>query len=370
MKRWLLLAVWTASAGAATPIEIRLASPDIGSAGTSSSGTGPVDYAYVRHLYEDEFAHDGIRVRWKFFKGAGPAVNEAIVNRQIDFAFIGDLPAIIGRAVGSDTRLLAGVVRGANNYLGVVPGKGYDSLEKLRGKQIGVWLGTASHLGFDAVLAQHGYSEKDFRIINLDPSAAMAALATRRIDAAWSAANLLVLQQRGLIDIPLSTKGGDGTGTFALGLVGRGGFVREHPDLTLRVVKVLLRASQWVSVPANHDRIVELVTQQAHLPEALLRDAFRGEDLGRMSSPLLDGDFLGQYRDGVQAAWRTGLIRQTFDVDAWAEPRFVEQALQELRLEDFWTPRLARVAVSPSGTDALPHADPAHPAAKQQEPSL
>jgi hypothetical protein len=32
------------------------------------------------------------------FKGAGPAVNEGFANDQLDFAYQGDLPSLIGRA--------------------------------------------------------------------------------------------------------------------------------------------------------------------------------------------------------------------------------------------------------------------------------
>lgn len=35
-----------------------------------------------------------------FFKGAGPVVNEALANGQVDFAYLGDLAAIIGKANG------------------------------------------------------------------------------------------------------------------------------------------------------------------------------------------------------------------------------------------------------------------------------
>ncbi|STV79480.1 alkanesulfonates-binding protein [Klebsiella michiganensis] len=54
------------------------------------------------------FKPQGVEVQWQFFKGAGPAVNEALANRQLDFVYLGDLAAIIGKANGLPTRLLLG----------------------------------------------------------------------------------------------------------------------------------------------------------------------------------------------------------------------------------------------------------------------
>ncbi len=64
---------------------------------------------------------DGIRVEWVFFKGAGPAVNEALTNRQLEVAFQDDLPSIIGRAAGLKTKLIAAIGMRSNIYLAVSP---------------------------------------------------------------------------------------------------------------------------------------------------------------------------------------------------------------------------------------------------------
>lgn len=98
------------------PQVIRLGVPDASVGQHSSSGTATVDYAYVQRLFEQEFAKDGIEIRWAFFKNAGPAINEAFANEQIDFAFLGDLAAIIGESAGNRTRLLAATSRGLNGY--------------------------------------------------------------------------------------------------------------------------------------------------------------------------------------------------------------------------------------------------------------
>jgi sulfonate transport system substrate-binding protein len=54
-----------------------------------------------RQLLEKEFANDGIQVKWTFFKGAGPVINEALANGQVDFAYLGDLAASSASPAGS-----------------------------------------------------------------------------------------------------------------------------------------------------------------------------------------------------------------------------------------------------------------------------
>ena len=92
-----------------------LAEADVLRIGVAAAGGGdPVTFSgsslgIVRNqqLLEKAFAGSGTEVQWFFFKGAGPAVNEALSNQQLDFAYQGDLPAVVGRSNGLDTRLLA-----------------------------------------------------------------------------------------------------------------------------------------------------------------------------------------------------------------------------------------------------------------------
>lgn len=325
------------------PQVIRLGVPDASVGQHSSSGTATVDYAYVQRLFEQEFAKDGIEIRWAFFKNAGPAINEAFANEQIDFAFLGDLAAIIGESAGNRTRLLAATSRGLNGYLGVVPGSGHDSLESLRGKTIGVWLGTAGHLSLEAVLTSHGYSDKDFRLISLDNSAGLAALAAKRIDAVWSAAGVLALRNRGLAEIPLSTQGGDGTGTIAVTLLGASDFIERYPAITQRLVRSVVQSAYWGSQPEHTQAVIDLLIQQTGMPPELMTQELQGEALSRRNSPLLDDYFLKHLQYGANAAFATQLIRTPVDVRRWAEPRFLDQALAELNLKDYWPQREAYV---------------------------
>lgn len=321
----------------APPKVIRIAAPDL-SAGAKPSYGGQVDYLTTHQLLEKEFAKDGIAVEWSFFKGAGPGINEAIANRQLDFAFIGDLPLIIGRANGLDTRLLAASTRGVTVYLAVTPESGIKSLADLKGKRVGIFRGTADQLSFARVLEKAGLKERDVKIVNLDFNAVNAALVAKQIDATWAPHRLLALRDRGIVNIPISTKELDGTGSLQGGLIGAQPFLQQHPDIATRVVKTVLVASHWLSLEANRQAQVQLVATQSSYPVAALEEALRGSNLSFVYSPLLDRYFLDNFKRNVELARQFGLIRRTFDVDAWVDARYLNTALEQLGWQNNWKP--------------------------------
>ncbi|MFC5694755.1 ABC transporter substrate-binding protein [Pseudomonas sp. GCM10022186] len=316
-----------AQAATAQPDAIRIAVPDL-SAGSEHSAGGVVDVLRNRQTLEQEFAKDGIRIDWRFFKGAGPVINEALANGQADFAYLGDLAAIIGKANGLDTRVLSANVRGVKSYLGVVPGSGIKTLQDLKGKRVAVFRGTANQLSFASALASQGLSERDLKVINLDFNAANAALAAKQIDATWGLANLLALRERGLAELPLSSRDLQGAGSTQAVLVATGAFVREHPDLVGRLVKAQQQAVNWLRDDANKDAYVELVSRLASYPPVILKDDLAKENFSQYFDPRLDADFIGRLQQGVDLAAKERLIRRGFQVSDWVEPRFLDAALQ------------------------------------------
>ena len=95
---------------------IRIAVPDL-SAGSQHSGGGVSDVLRSQQLLEKAFADEDVTIDWKYFKGAGPVINEAFANGQVDFAYLGDLAAIIAKQ-GVDK-----VIRAiARTFIGVAGG--------------------------------------------------------------------------------------------------------------------------------------------------------------------------------------------------------------------------------------------------------
>jgi sulfonate transport system substrate-binding protein len=323
---------WTAP----QPASIRIAAPDQSAGSLPFAGNNPIALAHLRGALEQEFAADGIKIEWSFFKGAGPAINEAFANRQIDFAYLGDLASIIGRAGGLQTRFLF-AVRGSNLYLGSAPDASISRLQDLKGKRVALFRGTADQLALGRALAEVGLHERDLRIVNLDWTAARAAIAAGQVDAAWQGSGLLAVAERGQIKIALSTQTlHNRRATTQSGLVGTQAFIDQYPALTQRLIKVLVQQAHWAADPAHQAELLQAWAQQGGRPLKLLQREFAGEDLRFRFSPRIDTFITTSYVESVQTAQSLGLIRSGFDARAWLEPRFVDAALRELKWQHHW----------------------------------
>lgn len=306
--------------------EIRIAVPDL-SAGTQHSGGGIVDVLRDQQIFEKAFADQGIKIQWSFFKGAGPVINEAFANGQVDLAYLGDLAAIIGKSNGLDTRLLSASARGVKQYLGVVPGSGIKTLQDLKGKRVAIFRGTATQLSFDAALASVGLSEKDVKVINLDFNAAVAALAAKQIDASWGSSGLTALQAKGLAELPLNTKDLGGAGSVQSVLVGTGKFVDGHPEAVAKLLKAQQQAVEWLTQDSNKDAYVQLVSGLASYPPVILSQDLKDQNLSEVFPSTLDPLFLENLQGKVDLAAQQKLIRKPFKVNEWVAPELAAAKL-------------------------------------------
>jgi ABC-type nitrate/sulfonate/bicarbonate transport system substrate-binding protein len=95
-----------AAQAADLPKEIRIGVAGVGTGNRPVVGGAYVATAANNGDLENEFKKDGIAVKYVYFAGAGPAVNEALANGQLDFAYQGDLPALVAKAGGLPTKLI------------------------------------------------------------------------------------------------------------------------------------------------------------------------------------------------------------------------------------------------------------------------
>ena len=328
-KRLITLVAGTALAGlvqAADLKEIRIAVPDL-SAGSQHSGGGITDVLREQQIFEKAFADQGIKIQWNYFKGAGPVINEAFANGQVDLAYLGDLAAIIGRSNGLETRLLSATARDIKQYLGVVSGSGIKTLQDLKGKRVAVFRGTASQLSFDSALASQGLSEKDLKVISLDYNAANAALAAKQIDATWGGSNLTALQAKGLAEIPLTTKDLGGAGSIQAVLVGSKQFVDEHSDAVAKLLKAQQQAVQWLTDDNNKQAYIALVSGLASYPPVILSNDLKDQTLSEIFPSTLDPVFLSKLQGAVDLASKEKLIRKSFQVSDWVAPNLAAAGL-------------------------------------------
>ena len=330
-----VLVTATTLALAQTPSVIRIGVATGGIGTPPRTGSSTIGLVNAQGLLEKEFAKDNIKVEWIFFKGAGPAVNEALVNHQLDFAWQGDLPSIVHRAGGVKTRIIVG--SGVRNglYLGVPPDSTITKIEDLKGKRVSVFKGTNLHLATVRALAAHGLKESDLKLINLDTAAAQAALTTKDIDAVFGYVELFVLRDKGVAKVVWSAAQDSFRFTRQTVLLVADDFATRQPQIVQRVVDTVVKTARTYSDEAQR---TEVFAQwgKAELPEKYWREDFIGQPLRVRLSPLLDPFLVARYKDASDEAFTLKLTRSKPEIDSWFDRRFLNAALKAQKLEGYW----------------------------------
>ncbi|MDI4655304.1 ABC transporter substrate-binding protein [Xanthobacter autotrophicus] len=328
---------------------IRFGHPGVGAEARPYSYGDPTTYARARQLIEKEFDNDkDIKIEWTFFRGAGPALNESVASGQLDFFLLGDLPAIVGRARGLKHRFIFATGRNNPIFLAVPTSSDITKVEDVKGKKVALFKGTNLQNATDRILALHGLAEKDVRFINLDANAAVAALTSGNVDAVFGGPEYLPLAAKGVVKIVYSTKGDDPT-------LGRNSsyfvtekFAAEHPDLTRRVVTAFIKAAHFISLDENRDEAFEGWAVSG-LPKETFSTLFEGTRLSLIVNPLIDDYVVARYKEQAQAAKDYGLLKGDPDIDHWFDRTYLDRALKDLGLEDFWSTRDARGTIETRG---------------------
>ena len=335
----LLSATLVTSAFAAESVKvIRIGVATVGVGGKPVAGGTAFNTAQIKGSIDNEFKKDGINVEWSFFKGAGPAVNEALANKQLDFAWQGDLPAIVARAGGIKTKLILATDNVSPLYLAVPVNSTAKSIEDLKGKKVAIFKGTNLQLVEINVYESLGLTEKSFKTINMDRSTAETALATQDIDAGWFGPEVFPLVAKGVARIIYTTKGKSANLIRATHVLVTDEFEQSHPDLVQRLVNVVLKESAWAADEQNREATLRYWAQSG-IPYDAFKQDFDGQLLKDRLNPLLDEFFIGHYKAAATAARKYRLIRKDIDVDSWFETKYLQQGLKDLQLEGFWQAR-------------------------------
>jgi sulfonate transport system substrate-binding protein len=344
LRRLVLLpvAMLAAQAVAADPPQsVRIATVAYANAGKITFN-GPA-YVMDRDKWlEQELARRNIKLEWvpAATASVGTFVNEEFANKRIDFAFYGDLPSIIANASGVSTRLIAPGGSGNNVYLVVPSGSDANTIADLKGKRIALHRGRPWELSFAKLLEAHQLDFKDFRIFNLNPQAGAAALSAGRVDAFFTLSDAFLLEDKQVGRIIWSSKQAPRDWKMRAELWGASEFVTQQPELTQLVVNAYLKAAYWTAQEANRDTYQGYLSQSGQ-PLSVLQREVAGESWTAQFTPHYDQALRQHYADGITYSRKAKLIRSDLDVDTLLEPRFVEQGLKTLQLQDYWkdTPR-------------------------------
>lgn len=325
------------SAAFAEETVIRVGYPGVGVDNRPYGYGDSVSLARVGEYLENEFKNDkDIKIEWTYFRGAGPELNESLAAEKLDIAAgLGDLPSIVGRSRGLKTRLLLPASERGSLYLAVAPNSEIKNIGDLKGKKVAQFRGTNLQIATDAVLEAHKLTEKDIRFVSLTTGDSTAALAAGNVDASFGGEEYLDLAKRGIVKIVYASKEDKPIfGTNSAVFVTED-FEQKHPDLTQRITTAFVKAAAWGSDEANRQAVFDAWAKSG-VPAASFAEDFDGQPLARRNTAVLDDFIIARYKEKAAKAKQYGLIKKDVDIDSWLAPQYLNTALKELGLEDYW----------------------------------
>ncbi len=224
-------------------------------------------------LLEQEFAKDGITIRWVQSAGSNKAL-EFLNAGSLDFGSTAGAAALIGKINGNPIKSVYVYSRPEWTALVTRPDTGIKTVADLKGKTVAVTRGTDPHIFLVRALAANGLTEKDVKLVLLQHADGRLALQRKDVDA-WA----------GLDPIMASAEVEDGAVLFfrkpednTWGVLNvREDFAKANPDIVKRVLATYEKARLW-SVQHPRELSAALVSA-TKLPEPVIARQLERTDL-------------------------------------------------------------------------------------------
>lgn len=197
--------------------------------------TGDINVLLMYAQQTGVLTRNGLDVKLTPFP-AGPAMLPALAAGEIDLAWMGEFPAVTGYSNGMPIEILMMERLDFTNVRLVVnPAANIRGLADLKGKKIGVSVGSTSHNHLLRALSQGGLKQEDVTLVNLSPANMPPAYIADQIDAAltWEP-NVGLIEKAGARPIASTQSLGMITGGI---WVARQAFTKDNPDTVQRFMR-------------------------------------------------------------------------------------------------------------------------------------
>lgn len=272
-------------------------------------------------FFEDEFTEDNIEVNiYRFLNG--PAVNEAFASGAIDVAPVGDQPMLSGIANTRAGKVIA-IGERAYGTMGVFANSGseFTEITQLKGKKIAIAVGTSSQKIYNQLVAEYGFTEADFELVNIPaPADALNALLSGNVDAiAGSTLNFWKSYSSGEIKAVVTNE------KYAnyVGYEARTEYLEKHPDIVVRYLKVLNRAYEWEK--DNTEEAAQIIAEATGIDPGATKELLPKCDL----NPIITQADIEALNVTYEFLKEHDLIGSDFVVKDFIDDTFIQQAVSK-----------------------------------------
>jgi NitT/TauT family transport system substrate-binding protein len=260
------------------------------------------------------FDREGLDVELIEFTNSADGLN-AIRSGQLDLGAFGTTAPLVHIAQGADIRIIGGVMGNDADVIVKKENAGqYKTVADLKGKKIATIRLASGDAVLRGALKKAGLDWKtDVELHELkSPPAVAEAVRTGQVDAGvtWGPHDQLADSQ-GLAVVFRSLDLFPGHPCCRLTVTGEG--LDRRGETWTKFIRAFLRAEQFARQPANHDRVVEIITKYVKLDPAVLEKAYFNDNLDQSSDPNVKG---------VREFWQTMKDNGFIEVSADIEKKF------------------------------------------------
>ena len=227
---------------------------------------------------------------------------KSMLDGKADLAVVADTPVMFAILGGADIAMLAGLSQVRRDLAVVVQsGGGIKNIQDLRGKLVGLSMGTNMPYFLDAMLQAHGVPSDQVNLTDLRTDALVSAFKAGQVDAAVMFQPFLAKLEAEMGDRIKVFHGEDVYAARFL-LVGKPSYIDSHPQEIHRVLSALVAANQVVL--ANPVEARRAIGRAVKIDDATMAKVFEPEDY----TVTLDQAMLLALDDQTRWAMQKGLV--------------------------------------------------------------
>lgn len=293
----------------------------------SDYGTGGI--AQQKKYFEDEFKRIGYEVEYASFSGGGPAINEAIVAKKLDFAIYGDLPSIVLKSKGIGASLIGITNNSLNIDLIVSNNSSINSIEDIKGKKIVVAKGTIMQNYFQHLIDDNNIKINDVEVVNSGGDAVSTFLSGSVDGLVMTDIQSQKLVQDGSAKIIHSTVNKLEWSSQNI-LLSRDEFAKDNPDVPVSLLKALIRGKNLIKDTSDKNEIYKFF--DTGLGEVSTKKAFGfdGEKFD-FASVEINSYSIDKLKELNKFLLDQKLISNSVDIDKYVNTTYYDKAVKELK---------------------------------------
>ena len=323
----------TASQTGASSSDGELTTLHIGFPSAGSDWAGGTLAAAEEYGYLDEYLNPlGYDAELTSFTGAAPAIHEALVSGDLDYAYYAGFAGIAAKSNGIDTKLLAVQSYGSTWQLAASADSGIKTLEDLKGKKIAYTRGATPQMYILKVLQEAGLTESDVELLNSTVPEGLSSLSTGAVDAAvisYGQADDLVSEGKVSV-VHTGTEADHSIYYEPSVLTGRTEFVDQNEEATVALIKALLKAKD--KIKEDPDAFYKLTAEKSGTPlERVL--GLAQDDLDESYPISLDETYLTSLKDIQTFEIDNKIITNEVNFDDWVDSSYLDKAVEEYNSE-------------------------------------